>query len=104
MRGDGGDFRLWRPRRPGQHGEPMTTNRRRLRDLSAPQRAAVFFAGSVQVILAVTAWWDLVRRDATRVNGPKALWAAVIGVNFVGPVAYFLAGRRAVETARPDAS
>jgi hypothetical protein len=27
-------------------------------------------------------------------NGPKALWASVIAVNTVGPLAYFRFGRR----------
>jgi len=51
-------------------------------------------AACVQISLAVTAWTDLARRPADDVDGPKALWAVVIGVNFVGPIAYFTIGRR----------
>jgi hypothetical protein len=51
-------------------------------------------AGIVQGVLALSAWRDLVRRPGTGVNGPKPLWAAVIAVNFVGPIAYFRWGRR----------
>ena len=29
-----------------------------------------------------------------QVNGRKALWAAIIAVNFVGPLSYFRWGRR----------
>ena len=44
-------------------------------------------------MLAAAAWWDLARRPATQVRGPKWMWALVIGVNFVGPVLYFARGR-----------
>ena len=68
--------------------------RRRWSDLTEGQRTAVLVAASVQVCLATTAWVDLSRRSAEQVRGPKPLWAAAIAVNFVGPIAYFLAGRR----------
>ena len=51
---------------------------------------------SVQLSLAATAWADLARRPADEVNGSKATWAAVIAINFVGPVLYFTKGRRKV--------
>jgi hypothetical protein len=44
--------------------------------------------------LAATAWVDLARRPRDQVNGPKGAWAAVIAVNFVGPISYFAFGRR----------
>ena len=68
--------------------------RRRWSDLTEGQRTAVLVAASVQVCLATTAWVDLSRRSAEQVRGPKPLWAPAIAVNFVGPIAYFLAGRR----------
>ena len=49
---------------------------------------------SVQLALAATAWTDLARRPADQVNGSKTKWAAVIGINFIGPVLYFAKGRR----------
>jgi hypothetical protein len=59
------------------------------------QQTAVFIAASVELALAVTAWADLATRPAKLVNGRKGVWAAVIALNFVGPIAYFLRGRRA---------
>jgi hypothetical protein len=50
--------------------------------------------GSVQLSLAATAWTDLARRPARRVNGRKGVWAAVIAINWIGPLAYFRWGRR----------
>ena len=63
-------------------------------DLSDRQRTVVLTLGCVQLSLAATAWADLARRPADQVNGSKARWAAVIAINFVGPVLYFTKGRR----------
>ncbi|WP_410622889.1 PLD nuclease N-terminal domain-containing protein [Amycolatopsis sp. cmx-8-4] len=66
---------------------------RKWRDLPWSQRTAIAAAGAVQTVLAASAWWDLARRPADRVRGPKWSWACVIAVNFIGPIAYFTAGR-----------
>ena len=63
-------------------------------DLTDRQKTALLVAASVQLSLAATAWVDLARRPSDQVNGPKAAWAAVIAVNFVGPISYFTLGRR----------
>lgn len=68
--------------------------RKRWSDLSGGQKAAIVVAASVQISLAATAWIDLARRPAELVRGPKPVWAAVIAVNFAGPIAYFGWGRR----------
>jgi hypothetical protein len=67
---------------------------RRWRDLSPRQQAAVLTLASVQLSMAATAWVDLARRPASQVRGRKSVWAAVIAVNFVGPILYFSLGRR----------
>jgi hypothetical protein len=69
-------------------------NARRWSDLSQRQQSALLVAASVQISLAATAWVDLAARPPELVNGRKALWAAIIGVNFFGPIAYFARGRR----------
>jgi len=63
-------------------------------DLTSGQQAAIVVAGCVQVSLAAAAWADLARRPAEDVVGSKGKWAAIIAINFVGPVAYFARGRR----------
>jgi hypothetical protein len=68
--------------------------RRRWADLTDRQRTIVLTLASVQLSLAATAWADLARRPADQVNGRKAVWAAIIAVNFVGPLSYFRWGRR----------
>lgn len=68
--------------------------RRHWRDYSPAQRRAIIAAGALQTTLAVSAWWDLAHRPAEQLTGPKPFWACMIGVNFVGPVAYFFLGRK----------
>ena len=47
----------------------------------------------IELGLMITALVDLVRREQTR--GPKWVWALVIVlVNFIGPIIYFIAGRK----------
>lgn len=68
--------------------------RRSWSDLSCAQRSALVGVGAVQLALAGAAWVDLARRSPAEVRGRRAIWAGVIALNFVGPVAYFVAGRR----------
>jgi hypothetical protein len=43
----------------------------------------------------VVAIIDLVRREPERVRGPKWAWALIVVVaGFVGPIVYFIAGRK----------
>ena len=62
-------------------------------ELNERQQTAILVAGSMQLLLAATAWADLATRPAELVHGRKAVWALIIGVNFVGPIAYFARGR-----------
>ncbi|HSP20436.1 MAG TPA: hypothetical protein VLQ79_13025 [Myxococcaceae bacterium] len=66
---------------------------RRWSELSQREQTAILVAASVQLSLAATAWADLATRPAELVNGRKSVWAAVIAVNFAGPIAYFTRGR-----------
>jgi hypothetical protein len=67
---------------------------KRWQDRPPGVRWALIALGAVEVTLGATAWTDLARRPAERVNGPKPLWAAIIALNIVGPLAYFRWGRR----------
>ena len=64
-------------------------------ELSSRQRMAVGAVGAVELALAGAAYADLIRRPADEVNGSKGAWAAIIAVNVVGPIAYFVRGRKA---------
>ncbi len=49
---------------------------------------------AAQVSLQAAALRDLKKRPAAQVNGPKAAWVAASFINFVGPIAYFMIGRK----------
>lgn len=68
--------------------------RKQWKDLSAGQRWGVVLAAAVQLALLATALLDIYRRPAEEIRGSKPVWAVVSFVNFVGPIVYFLFGRR----------
>lgn len=72
----------------------LNSRRRRWRDLTPPQQAAIIVSAIVQFGLAAAAWTDLARRAPAQVRGPKWRWAALIAVNYAGPLAYFRWGRK----------
>lgn len=72
----------------------MRKNKKRWAEMSTPQRAMVVLGSGLQIALALAAWIDLAKRRPEQVKGPKGRWAGIIGINFVGPIAYFAFGRR----------
>ncbi|WP_236794262.1 PLD nuclease N-terminal domain-containing protein [Amycolatopsis sp. GM8] len=68
--------------------------KKRWSQLSPGQRGAIIGTAAVQFTLAGFAWWDLSRRPAAAVRGPKLAWAIAIAVNFIGPLAYLRFGRK----------
>lgn len=63
-------------------------------DLSTGRKVGGVISAIIQFALAAAAWTDLAKRPADEVNGRKAIWAFVIAVNFIGPISYFVFGRR----------
>jgi len=72
----------------------MARRTQRWSELSPRRRRAIVVLGVAQVSLQVCALVDLRRRPAGEVRGSKRLWAAASFVNWIGPLAYFAAGRR----------
>ena len=68
--------------------------RRRWSDLTPQQQAAIGVAGLLQVTLMILALVDVRRRPAAQINGNKRLWTLAAFINFIGPIAYFLFGRK----------
>lgn len=68
--------------------------KRRWKDLTKGQKIAVGVVGAAQVTLTAAAYRDLLRRPAEQVNGTKIAWGLALLVNWVGPIAYFLDGRK----------
>ena len=63
-------------------------------ELTAAQKAGIIAGIVVQVALLVAALADIRRRPAEQINGSKRMWAALSFVNYVGPIAYFVFGRK----------
>ena len=51
----------------------------------------------IQVSLLTAALWDISHRPATGIKGSKRAWTAASFVNFIGPIAYFVFGRKRAE-------
>lgn len=71
----------------------MTRNKQ-WQDLSASTRLRITILGIIQVALLAAALWDLRRRPAAQINGDKKMWYGLAFVNYVGPIAYFIFGRK----------
>jgi hypothetical protein len=63
-------------------------------ELSTGQRRGIMASGTVQVALLIAALADIWRRPKEEIRGDKRLWMAVSFINFVGPISYFVFGRR----------
>jgi len=63
-------------------------------DLTVTQQRAIIVAGVVEAVVTAAALWDIVRRPASDVRGPKAGWVLSFVVQPFGPLAYLATGRR----------
>jgi hypothetical protein len=68
--------------------------KRKWSDLSGAQRLAIVIVGLIEVVMLVATLRDIRRRPAAEINGSKWLWTAAAFVNFFGPIAYFIFGRK----------
>lgn len=64
------------------------------KELSAGQKRGIVLSGTVQFGLLAAALVDIYRRPGEEIWGNKVLWMLAAFVNFVGPLAYFLFGRK----------
>jgi hypothetical protein len=67
---------------------------KRWSELSRGQRRGIVLSGTVQVALLIAALADIWMRPEEEIRGDKRLWTAVSFVNFIGPISYFMFGRR----------
>jgi hypothetical protein len=68
--------------------------RTRWKDLTDTQKFAFGFLGAIELSLLVAALLDIRRRPAEQIHGSKRMWTALAFIEFFGPIAYFLFGRR----------
>jgi hypothetical protein len=70
------------------------SQRKQWKDLTDWQRVSVFVMISIQIGLLVGALSDIRRRPPELIRGPKPLWSVLAFVNYVGPISYFVLGRK----------
>ncbi len=68
--------------------------RRTWREFSPAQRIGTIVLGAVQLALFGAAELDIRRRPSGEIRGRKWFWSVVALINFAGPIAYFLFGRK----------
>ncbi|NTW97626.1 MAG: PLDc_N domain-containing protein [Oscillochloris sp.] len=72
----------------------MPKQRKTWGDLSTPQKALTIVGVLIQLALLVAAQRDLWRRSAEEINGPRWVWTLICLVNVIGPISYFMFGRK----------
>ena len=63
-------------------------------DLTDRQKRGIVVLGVLQLALLAAALIDIRRRPAAEINGCKRLWTIVVFINGIGPIAYFVFGRK----------
>ena len=63
-------------------------------DMSRGQQVATIAGSVIQVTLLAAALWDIAHRPAAGIKGSKRAWTAAAFVNFIGPISYFIFGRK----------
>lgn len=67
---------------------------RTLADAPASTKILLGVLAAVQVSLLGAAHWDISHRDPRELRGSPMAWRAITLINFIGPIAYFLRGRK----------
>lgn len=70
------------------------------KEMSPSAKVGTIVTAFVQLSLLVAAQRDISRRPAELINGPKAAWRAASFVNFIGPMGYFIFGRKHTATGK----
>jgi len=68
-------------------------------EMSGPAKAGTIVVGLIQFSLLIAALADIRKRPAEEINGSKALWTGLVFINTVGPIAYFVKGRKRLPAA-----
>lgn len=68
--------------------------KKKFKDLSTGHKRGLGALAGVQFLLAAAALRDIRQRSASQIRGSRPLWMLACGINFAGPIAYFLFGRR----------
>jgi hypothetical protein len=80
----------------------MARTKKHWREMTTTQRAGALLTSLMQCGLLVAALADIRRRPASEINGSKRRWVAAAFINYIGPVAYFVFGRKRPEPREPE--
>ena len=69
-------------------------HRKQWKDFSRAQRTRIVVQAAIQMALAAWALWDIRHRPADKIKGSKRWWTLAAFVQPVGPIAYFVFGRK----------
>lgn len=73
-------------------------------ELSGPAKAGTILMTLIQFGLLFAALADIRKRSAEEINGSKAMWIGLSFINYVGPIAYFIKGRKQLPAATEPAA
>ena len=65
-----------------------------LADAPTSTKVLLGVLGAVQVGLLGAAHYDISHRDPRELRGSPMAWRAITLINFIGPILYFLRGRK----------
>lgn len=69
-------------------------DKKKFSELTRSAQLSIIAAAAVQLVLFGTALRDISKRESSQINGPKIVWVATSFVNFIGPISYFVFGRK----------
>ncbi|MCA4133931.1 hypothetical protein [Arthrobacter sp. M4] len=75
-------------------GGKMRRQKKTWKDMTQGQRIATIVIGSIQIALFAAAQRSISKTPASRIRGSKAMWRAASFINTLGPLSYFVFGRR----------
>jgi len=70
------------------------------KEMSPAGRTGIVVVGIVQMAMMLAAQRDISKRPAELINGPKAAWRMAALINFIGPMGYYVFGRKRVLPAK----
>ena len=68
--------------------------KRKWKDLTKAEKTLILILASLQITLHIAARRDIARRSQEEICGNKRMWVGLSYFNIIGPLAYFIIGRR----------
>ncbi|ACL38969.1 MULTISPECIES: membrane protein [Pseudarthrobacter] len=78
----------------GKNKTRVARKKKTWKEMSPSSKAGTIIVAIVQLSMLVAAQRDISKRPAALINGPKGAWRAASFINFVGPMGYFIFGRK----------